>query len=141
MNVMEQKLRVFKEVADLSNITLASKILHMSQPSVSIQIHELERELGAKLFNRSNKGVVLTQEGKIFYAHAYKLIESIEEAKAELSNASRNKRNCINIGATLTIGEYLLPKIAHHFSNLHKDADFCVKIENTKMVTKDLLER
>ncbi|HBT95995.1 MAG TPA: LysR family transcriptional regulator [Coriobacteriia bacterium] len=141
MNVMEQKLRIFKEVADLSNITLASKILHMSQPSVSIQIHELERELGVRLFDRSNKGVVLTQEGQVFYGHAYRLIESIEVAKTELLNAKKNKRNCIHIGATLTIGEYLLPRIAYHFSNLYRDADFCVTIENTKTVTKDLLER
>jgi DNA-binding transcriptional LysR family regulator len=141
MNVMEQKLRVFMEVADLNNITLASKILHMSQPSVSIQIHELERELGAKLFDRSNKGVVLTQEGQVFYRHANKLVRSMEEAKSELAKFSNSKRSCIHIGATLTIGEYLLPRIAHHFSDLHADADFCVKIANTKVVTKDLMER
>ena len=61
----EQELQVFKAVAETKNITLAARQLHISQPAVSLQIQNIENQYGAKLFNRSNKGVTLTRAGTI----------------------------------------------------------------------------
>ena len=66
MSSLEQFM-VFKEVAEIGNITQASKRLHISQPSVSIQIQNLEHEYGAPLFYRTNRRVTLTDPGNILY--------------------------------------------------------------------------
>ena len=83
MSSLEQFL-VFKEVADAGNITLASKRLHISQPSVSVQIQNLEKEYGAELFNRTNRGVTLTQPGNILYEKVTQILRTIEQAKEEI---------------------------------------------------------
>ena len=60
---------VFKEVADTGNVTQAAKHLHISQPSVSIQIQNLEQEYNVTLLERTNRGVLLTECGEIFYQY------------------------------------------------------------------------
>ena len=81
---MEQHLLVFKEVAETKNITLAAKKLHMSQPSISLQIQNLENQYGARFFDRTNKGVTLTKEGKIFYAHVRSVLDILANAKEQI---------------------------------------------------------
>jgi len=77
---MEERLRVFKEVAESKNITLSAKKLHMSQPSISLQIQNLEDQYGARFFDRTNKGVTLTKEGQIFYAHVRSILDLLSNA-------------------------------------------------------------
>ena len=61
--------RIFKAVADEEKLTKASEVLNISQPAISKSIKNLESQLGGELFVRTQKGVVLTEEGKIFYNH------------------------------------------------------------------------
>ena len=137
---MEHQLLVFKEVAETKNITLASKRLHISQPSVSIQIKGLEQEYGAKLFDRTNKGVMLTRAGEILYDYSTQAIDIMQEAKELISGLSSDKHRCIKLGATLTIGEYILPHIIVYLDGCFDSLDFIVKIANTEVVAQDVLE-
>ena len=83
----------------------------MSQPSISLQIQNLENQYGARFFDRTNKGVTLTKEGEIFYAHVRSVLEIISSAKEQIKALAKGQRGLIYIGATLTIGEYILPNI------------------------------
>ena len=140
MSAMEQQLLVFKEVAETKNITLASKRLHISQPSVSIQIKGLEQEYGVKLFDRTNKGVMLTRAGEILYEYSIQALNIMQEARELISGLSFDRHRCIKLGATLTIGEYILPHIIGHMDNCFDKLDFSVKIANTQIVAQDVLE-
>ncbi|MCL2750673.1 MAG: LysR family transcriptional regulator [Coriobacteriia bacterium] len=137
---MEHQLLVFKEVAETKNITLASKRLHISQPSVSIQIKGLEQEYGVRLFERTNKGVVLTRAGEILYDYSTRAINIMQEARELISGLSYDRHRRIKLGATLTIGEYILPHIIGHLDDAHDSLDFSVKIANTQIVAQDVLE-
>jgi len=137
---MEYQLLVFKEVAESKNITLASKRLHISQPSVSIQIKGLEKEFGAKLLERTNKGVSLTRAGEILYEHGCRAIDIMTEARELIDGLSHDQHRCVKLGATLTIGEYILPHIIGHLDDCSDNLDFNVKIANTKIVAQDVLE-
>jgi len=140
MNAMEHQLLVFIEVAESKNITLASKRLHISQPSVSIQIKRLEQEYGVRLFDRTNKGVVLTRAGEILYDYSTRAINTMQEAKELISGLSYDRHRRIKLGATLTIGEYILPHVIGYLDDCCDNLDFSVKIANTQIVAQDVLE-
>ncbi|MDP4125777.1 MAG: LysR family transcriptional regulator [Bacillota bacterium] len=138
---MEQHFNVFKVVAETKNITLASKKLHMSQPSISLQIQNLENHYGARFFERTNKGVTLTREGEIFYTHIRSILNILADAKEQICAISQDQRRMIFLGATLTIGEYILPNILALLYKTNPGVDFKVKIANTEQITQDILEK
>lgn len=132
---------MFKEVAETNNITLSAKNLHMSQPSISLQIQNLENEYGTFFFDRSNKGVTLTKEGEMFYERIRTILDILANFKEEISALSKDHRRLIYLGATLTIGEYILPNIMAYLYKTHPDVEFKVKIANTESITQDVLEK
>ncbi|MDP4126178.1 MAG: LysR family transcriptional regulator [Bacillota bacterium] len=138
---MEQHFLVFREVAETKNFTLSAKKLHMSQPSISMQIQKLENEYGARFFNRSNKGITLTREGKIFYAHVRSVMDLLSNAKEQICTLAKDQRGLIYLGATLTIGEYILPKVLAYLHKTHPYVDFKVKITNSESISQDVVEK
>lgn len=138
---MEQHFLMFKDVVETKNITLSAKKLHMSQPSISTQIQNLENEYGARFFDRSNKGVTLTKEGQIFYTHVRSVLDLLSNAKEQISALTKDQRGLIYLGATLTIGEYILPNILAYLHKTHPNVDFKVKIANTESISQDVLEK
>ena len=137
----EQEFLIFKEVAETGNMTLAAKRLHISQPSLSLQIQNLENQYGAKFLERTNKGVTLTPAGKIFYQYACQVIAIKKEAMEQIAELDEDKRVLINIGATLTIGEYVLPSIFGHLYQVRPGIEFKAKIANTDSIAQEVLER
>ena len=113
----------------------------MSQPSISMQIQNLEYEYGARFFDRTNKGVTLTKEGQIFYAHVRSVLDLLSNAKEQICALAKDQRGLIYLGATLTIGEYILPNILAFLYKTHPDVDFKVKIANTELISQDVLEK
>ncbi|MEG0303148.1 LysR family transcriptional regulator [Gordonibacter sp.] len=140
MSSLEQFM-VFKEVVETGNITLASKRLHISQPSVSVQIQNLEREYGAELFERTNRGVTLTEPGNILYEKIVFVIHAMQQAKETINDYSAKQNTCIRMGATLTIGEYLLPHLMGLAHPDHLTPRFNLQVANTSIITKEVLEK
>ena len=77
--------RIFKIVADEENLTRASEILSISQPAVTKHIHNLEDELGTKLFNRTKYGMTLTSDGKKIYAQVKDAINTLINVESNIS--------------------------------------------------------
>lgn len=138
---MDERLLVFQEVAKTNNISLSARKLHISQPSVTLQIKSLEKEYGAKFFNRSNKGVSLTKEGKLFYGSVQSVLDILTSAKEEIEALAKNQKKVICLGATLTIGEYILPHLIAFLYRIHPEVEFKVKIANTESISQDILEK
>lgn len=101
-------LKYFYEVASMRSISKAANNAHISQPALSQQIQRLEENLGHKLLIRSNKGVELTEAGRIVEKYARNLIKSYDNMVEDL-NAIMNNNSTIRINSGLTLGTYALP--------------------------------
>lgn len=102
------------------NITRAANELHVSQPSISMAIRELENEFGVMLLQRNNKGFAVTQEGKYFYERAMALLEQADELNQMMCDMG-NQRKRINLGIPPMIGTFLFPKMYKEFKKYYPE--------------------
>jgi DNA-binding transcriptional LysR family regulator len=114
------QLRGFCYVAQTKNMSKAAKLMGLTQPSVSLQIQALERELKATLFDRHGPKIELTHDGKTLYDLSASLIEGIESLDKKFS-AQRDsiERGQLDIAAGSSTIQYLLPKYVEHFTQEH----------------------
>lgn len=129
-----EALKVFVTVAEQRNFSRAAGILNLSQPGVSLQIRNLENELGAKLMHRSPKQVMLTEAGEVLYKRAKQILTHYEEAKQEIYLLQNVVTGSLKIGASFTIGEYLLPRLLVEFTTKYPQVDIQVLIRNTEEI-------
>lgn len=135
-----RKLKIFYETARYLNMTRVAKEMYISQPSISQSIHELEEDLGVKLFDRIGKKLFLTHEGEVFLNYTRRILNLYDEGVKTIRDFSSNEIGKIVIGASTTIGIYILPDIIKDFSNKFKDIEISLIIENTKNIEKLILE-
>lgn len=100
MAIELRHLRYFLAVAQERNVTRAAARLGISQPPLSQQIKELEREVGAPLFHRTPQGVVLTEAGRVFQEEARSLVDGAERARAAALRAARGETGQLRVGFT-----------------------------------------
>ena len=108
MNVDLELYRVFYTVAKHKHMTKASEELHISQPAISQSIKKLEDQLGGTLFLRSNKGMELTEEGKMFYEYVKGALELINNAEKEFTSFKDLSKGEIKIGCSTTLTKLVL---------------------------------
>ena len=128
------KLRTFSVVAAEGNITRAARRLSTSQPAVSKQLSELEDALGTALFHRLPRGVRLTEAGQILLRHAGRIFAAESAAESELAELSGLTRGRLTIGASTTIGSYLLPSVFSAFYRAHPHVKLELEIANTSVI-------
>ena len=110
MNINFELYKIFYEVALAGSISGGAKKLMISQPAVTQAIHNLEDELGGKLFIRTPKGVIFTNEGRELFEYVSMGIKYFENGANKFSSLKELDSGVINIGATTTISEcFLLP--------------------------------
>ncbi|HXH30998.1 MAG TPA: LysR family transcriptional regulator [Bacteriovoracaceae bacterium] len=114
------KILSFKAVADAGSISRATGVVHLSQPALSLQIQALEFELGVKLFERHNRGLILTEEGKLLRERAILLSDWVSETNSLMSGL-RSLAGGIRIGTYTTASSYLLaPRLKNFFKEFPK---------------------
>ena len=110
MNVNLELYKIFYHVAKNKNITKTANEMLISQPSISKAIKNLEDQIGCQLFIRSKYGVMLTEEGKIFYGQIKTAMEIIENAEIKLKELINLEEGILNIGISHTLTQkYLMP--------------------------------
>ena len=118
MNVNLELYKVFYVVAKNKHMTRASEELHISQPAISQSIKKLEDQLGGTLFLRSNKGMELTEEGKMFYEYVKGALELIGNAENEFTSFKDLSKGEIKVGCSTTLTKLIL---IDALENFHKD--------------------
>ncbi len=136
MNVDLELYRVFYVVAKNKHMTKASEELHISQPAISQSIKKLENELGGTLFLRSNKGMELTEEGKMFYEYVESALELINNAENEFTSFKDLSKGEIKIGCSTTLTKLVLLDAIKRF---HIDYPNII-INITNDLTSNLIE-
>ena len=110
MSVKLESYRVFKEVAEVGNITAAAQALYISQSAVSQSIKQLENDLQTRLFSRNSRGVTLTAEGRMLYEYVRSAMGLLETGEAKLSQTRELQMGQLIIGARDTVtSQFLLP--------------------------------
>src|SRR6202035_352674 len=101
IDIMEiRRLRYFVAVAEELSFTRAARRLHIAQPPLSIQIRALEQEVGARLFDRDQRHVFLTQAGKHLLVRAREILTAVEAAKAQVRRAELGEVGSLDVGYT-----------------------------------------
>lgn len=134
MNINFELYRIFYVVANKKNITKAAEELFISQPAVSKAIKKLENNLGGKLFNRTKKGVVLTEEGKEFYNYIKIALEYINNAENKFNDLINLETGTIKIGVSATLTKYFLTPFLEKFHDLHPKINIQIDTNITKVL-------
>ena len=127
-----QQLRMLKAVASEKSFTKAAKILYVSQPSLSKQIKILENRLGIILLNRENSTISLTEGGRVFLQYSERILALCEESCRALNDLKTGERGNLIVGASQTIGTYLLPRILALFAQKYPQIILNVHVDSTR---------
>lgn len=127
-------LQIFISVAKHLNYTRAGEEVHLSQPSVSVRIKQLESELGVKLFEQLGKKVALTGAGQLLVPYANRVISAVEDAKHAIEELQGLDRGSLRIGASTTPGMYIIPRTIARFKQLHPKIDVHLGIRDTREI-------
>lgn len=138
MNVNLELYRIFYVVAKNKHMTKASEELFISQPAISQAIKKLESELGGTLFLRSNKGMELTEEGKMLFGYIKDALELIHNAEVEFTSFKNLSKGCIKIGISTTLAKLLLLDTISKFHNDYPNVEIKVVNELTSNLILDL---
>jgi DNA-binding transcriptional LysR family regulator len=132
-------LQVFLSVSKHLNYTRAGEEINLSQPSVSVRIHQLESELRAKLFEQLGKKVVLTDAGQLLVPYANRVIAAVDDAHHAVDELQGLERGSLRIGASTTPGMYLVPQVVARFKRSHPKIDIHLRIKDTREVEDGVL--
>ena len=134
-----RQLRTFKTVADLTSFSAAAQRLKLSQPSVSYQVKELEEALGLPLLDRLGKRVQLTEAGSLLYGYVRQMLGVLDEATVAIEEMRGIQRGTLRVGASTTVGIYLLPAAMGAFKKLHPGLVISLEIGTRERVQEQVL--
>jgi DNA-binding transcriptional LysR family regulator len=136
MGMEDHKLRVFCTVAETKSFSKASEIIHLTQPAVSLQIQALEEIYETKLFDRSSSTVTLTPSGEILYRFAKEILTLYAQADKDIGEITGLVKGSISIGASTTLGNYLLPTVISEFKSKNPKIKIQLIVGNTKRIVE-----
>lgn len=128
-----ESLRVFVRVVELGSITSGGRDLRLTPAVASNRIKELETRLGVRLFNRTTRNLSPTEVGQVFYDHARKVIETLDEAEAVVAGFSDTPRGTIRVTAPLGVGRRIIAPLIPAFSEQHPQVDVRLRLSDRKV--------
>lgn len=133
---MNQQLMTFVVVAEQRNFTRAAEILHNTQPAISQQIQALEKQMGTRLLERTNKSVQLNRAGQVVYEYAKQMEQLYLQMNRLVEDMIHDASGTLTIGASFTYGEYVLPRILADFVAMYPRITPSISILNTHDVVE-----
>lgn len=134
-----QYLKSFYTTVKYNSISKAAVALHLTQPGLSLQLKKMEDEMGTKLLIRSNKGVKLTEEGKVVYNYASTILSIQGNIKRDLESL-QDSSPTLMIGSCRAVGEYALPCSLYLFKKICSEVKIDIKLMNSSKVIQKLLD-
>jgi DNA-binding transcriptional LysR family regulator len=132
-----RQIEVFVATAQKGNVTQAANALGMTQSAASMALGDFESQLGVRLFDRIGKRLALNEDGRMLYPQAVEMIERAHELEQVFGKAARPVD--LRLGASSTIGNYLLPQILGRFRSTRPGSRFELEVGNTRQVMQRVL--
>ncbi len=137
--MLDYRLKTFLMLCREKSFTKTAEKLHITQPAVTQHIQYLEKEYGAKLVTYRGKELVLTPKGKLLQQFAAAVAADSKKVQQQLA-AQTEPKQTLNFGATLTIGEFVMPEVLHAYFQQHPHMNLRMLVENTQKLLQQLQE-
>ena len=126
------QLRILKAIAAEGSFKRAADSLFVSQPAISLQIQNLERQLEVPLFNRAGRKAQLTQAGQLLLSYSEKILSLCQETRRALEDLQNLQGGSLIVGASQTTGTYLLPRMIGLFRDKYPDVAVQLHVHSTR---------
>lgn len=123
-------IKMFVRVYELGSMSAAARDQRCSPAVASSRIADLERYLGTRLFNRTTRVLQANENGRLFYAGACRILDTIAEAEATIADAVENPRGTLFIGAGLGIGRRIIAPVLPEFKKLYPNIDIRLRLSD-----------
>lgn len=136
-----RQLEMFVALVEAGSVQRAAERVFRTQPAVSMAIRKLEEELGASLFNRSDRNPAPTEVGRLLCDYATRLLAARDEAVVAIDGFARAERGHLRIGASESISHHLLPEVLSAFHDSHPGLTLEIACRSSRLLARDLRER
>ncbi len=133
------QIEAFLQVSAHRSFSRAAENLQLTQPSITARIQALERELREELFERSGRGVRLSDAGRAFLPHAERILQMLNEGRAAVDDVRNVQAGSLRLGSAPTISTYVLPTILRTFCTRHSGLDVILRTAHSEQVLNMLL--
>lgn len=138
INTSPRQLEVFVTIAATGSVRAAADAVHLSQPAVSMALAELERLLGRRLFDRVGRRLALNEHGMALLPRAQEVLERMRDLPRQATGEQAPLRGDLRIGASNTVGNYLVGDLLGGFTRMHPDVALHLAIANTESIVADV---
>jgi len=133
------QLRLLCALAKCRSLTRVGEELFLSQPAVTLQLKELQKEVGTALYERLGKTLYLTDAGLMLEHHAQRILALVEEAASAIRTLQKGDGGRIRVGASNTPGIYLLPPLLSAFRRDFPTVELTVEVGNTQAIVEKIV--
>jgi DNA-binding transcriptional LysR family regulator len=141
MSVTIRQLEIFNAVVEHGQVTRAAQSLFISQSAVSLALHEMERQLGGSLFDRSGRCLELNDRGRYFLPISRDILDRLENLDSLMNEKDGYFAGSLSLVASSTVGNYVLPYLITAFKSMHPDVHFNMLVYNTRTAEKLIIDR
>ena len=134
------QLHIFCKVVEHKSFSKAGKAVHLSQPTISSHIRDLENHFGCRLIDRLARQAAPTKAGELLYAYARRLIALREETETALAEFQGRIKGRLVIGGSTIPGTYILPRLVGDFTRTHPETTVALRIGDTDRIIQETLE-
>ena len=135
MNISIRQMEVFTAIVRHNNVSRAAEEIRLSQSAASMALAELERQLGEPLFDRVGRRLLLNDNGRSLFPKALDLLERVEDIETLFQGGGE-----LHIGASSTIGNYLIPQLLRRFNEQHPNTRIVLQVGNTEQIIQALAD-
>lgn len=135
-----RQLEVFVSIANMGSVRQAADKLHLSQPAVSMALAELERQLGNQLFDRERGRLYINHQGREQLPVAMEILQRLQDMENNGLNQQEDLVGELHIGASNTVGNYLVGELLGPMSAQHKSVVLQLTVDNTRDISRLLLD-
>ena len=133
-------LAIFHTIAETGSMSACAERMHISQPAISRQLKDFEKRIGVVLFERMPRGMQLTQAGAVLRDYATRLFQIERTAQAAVKELADARHGQLSIGASNTIGTYILPRLLALFRQRHPAIQISMFVGNTEQVSQGVAD-
>lgn len=132
------QLKVFKKVLDLEGFSKAAEAVHLTQPTVSSHIRDLEEHFGCRLVDRMGRKAVPTKAGELLYEHTCRILQMAEHTETALAEFLGKIGGEISVGGSTIPGGYILPSLIGDFTKVYPQVHIRVHVGDTEQIINDI---